>query len=65
MEFEEKCAVLTMKKGKIANSDGIALQNKKTMKGLKESGSYKYLGVIQADGMKHHEMTEKQSTTDE
>ena len=29
---EEKCAVLTMKKGKMANSDGIALPNKTTMK---------------------------------
>ena len=37
MEFgEEKSAVLTMKKGKMANSDGIALPNKVTMKGLKE-----------------------------
>ena len=59
MEFGvEKCAVLTMKKGKMANSDGIALPNKTTMKGLKEGDSYKYLGVIQADGMEHHEMKE-------
>ena len=44
MEFGvEKCAVLTMKKGKMANSDGIALPNK-TMKGLEEGDSYKYLG---------------------
>ena len=40
MEFRvEKCAVLTMKKGNMANSDGIALPNKITMKGLKESDS--------------------------
>ena len=31
----EKCAVLTMKKGKMANSDGIALPNKTTVEGLK------------------------------
>ena len=63
MEFGvEKCAVLTMKKGKMANSDGIALPNKTAMKGLKEGGSYKYLAVIQADGMKHHEMKEKVKT---
>ena len=31
----EKCAVLTMKKGKMANSDGITLPNKTTIKGLK------------------------------
>ena len=39
----------------MANSDGIALPNKTTMKELKEGDSYKYLGVIQADGIKHHE----------
>ena len=47
-----------MKKGKMANSDGIALLNKTTMKGLKEGESYKYLGVIQAG----HEMKEKVKT---
>ena len=60
MEFGvEKSAVLTKKKGKMANSDGIALPNKTTMK---ECNSYKYLGVIQANGMKHHEMKEKVKT---
>ena len=59
----EKCAVLKMKKGKMANSDGIASLNKTTMKGLKEDDSCKYLGVIQADGMKHHEMKEKVKTS--
>ena len=51
----EKCPVLTMKTGKMANSDGIALPKKTTMKGLKEGDSYKSLGVIQAGGIKHHE----------
>ena len=32
------------------------------MKGLKEGHSYKYLGVIQSDRMKHHEMKEKVKT---
>ena len=51
MEFEvEKCSVLTTKKGKMANGDGIALPNKTTMKGLKEGDSYKYLAVILEDG---------------
>ena len=63
MKFRvEKCAVLTMKKGKMGNSDGISLRNKTTMKWLKEGGSYKYIEVIQADGMKHHEMKEKVKT---
>ena len=63
MEFRvEQCAVLTMKKGKITNSGGIALPNKTTMIGLKEGDRYKYLGVMQADGQKHHEMKEKVKT---
>ena len=45
----------------MANSDGIALPNKTTIKGLKEGDSYKYLGVIQADGT-NHEMKEKVKT---
>ena len=46
----------------MVNSDGIALPNKTTMKGLKEGDSYKYLGVIQADETKHHETKEKVKT---
>ena len=51
-----------MKKRNIAKSDGIVLSNKTTIKGLAEGGSYKYLVVIQADGMKHHKMKEKVRT---
>ena len=51
-----------MKKGKMANSDGIALPTKAAMKGRKECVSYTYLGVIQLDGMKHHEMKERVKT---
>ena len=58
----KKCAVLTMKKGKMANSEGRALPNKGTMEGLKEGDSNKYLGVIQADGTKHNQMKEKVKT---
>ena len=63
MEFGvKKCAILTMKKGKMANSDGIALPNKTTMKGLKEGDRCKYLGVIQINRTKHYEMKEKVKT---
>ena len=63
MEFGvEKCSVMIIKKGKMSNSDGIVLPNRITLKGLKEGDSYKYLGVIQADGMKQHEMKEKIKT---
>ena len=63
MEFGvEKCTVWTINKGKMANSDATALPNKTTMKGMKEGDSYKYLGVIQADGAKHHAIKEKVKT---
>ena len=55
----EKRAVLTLKKRKMANSDGITLPNETTMKGLKEGDSYKYLEVIQADGTSGKEKGER------
>ena len=58
----ENCAVLTTKKGKMVNNDGIVLLNKTTIKGLKECGSYKYLEVIKAGRTDHHEMKEKVKT---
>ena len=51
----EKCVVLTMKKGKTTSYDGIELPNKTTMKGLKEDGTCKYLGVIHEEGTIQHE----------
>ena len=63
IEFRvEKSAVLTMKKGKMSNSNGIALSNKTTIKGLEKGDSYKYLRVIQRDGTKHYEIKEKIKT---
>ena len=50
----EKCAVLTMKKGNMANSDGMALLNKTTIERLKEGHNYKYLEVMLADATEHH-----------
>ena len=59
MEFAAtKCALLIIKKGKMVNSDKIALPNETTIKGLKQSNSYNYLKVIRAYRMKHHEMKE-------
>ena len=59
MEFPAtKCALLIMKKGKMVNSDKIALPNETTIKGLKQGNSYNCLKVIRAYRMKHHEMKE-------
>lgn len=54
----EKCDVLTTKKRKKVNGDGIAL-NETTTKYLEGSDSYKYLEVTQTDGTKQHKMKEK------
>ena len=63
MEFGvKKCPVLTMKKGKMTSSDGKALPNETTMKGLKEGDSYMCLGTIQTGGTKHHQVKEKVKT---
>ena len=46
MEFGiEKCAVLVMKRGKVVKSEGIKLPDYKTIQGLKDGDSYKYLGI--------------------
>ena len=50
MEFGiEKCAMLVMEKGKIVKSVGIELPDSEVIKSLRESESYKYLGVLEAD----------------
>ena len=54
MEFGiEKCAVLVMKRGKVVKSEGIKLPDYKTIQGLKDGDSYKYLGILEADRIKH------------
>ena len=56
MEFRlPKCGVLIMKRGKVVKSEGISIPNGKMMKNIEEGG-YKYLGILEADGVKHEEM---------
>ena len=45
----EKCAMLVMEKGKIVKSVGIELPDGNVIKSLHEGGSYKYLGILEAD----------------
>ena len=50
MEFGvEKCAMLVLEKGKIVKSVGIELPDGKVIRSLKESESYTYLGILEAD----------------
>ena len=53
MELEiEKCATLSMRRGKLQHSTGVQLTNGKTIPSLGEGQDYKYLGIAQADEMK-------------
>ena len=58
MEFGiNKCAVLIMKRGKLCTCKGIVLSNKQVIKGLEDDG-YKYLGILEANDVKHSDMKE-------
>ena len=59
MEFGiSKCAVLIMKRGKLCTCEGIVLPDKQVIRGLEEDDGYKYLGILEADDLKHSDMKE-------
>ena len=51
----EKCASMTMKRGKRVHSDGIALPDGAQLRALGEEESYRYLGVLESDHVLHKE----------
>ena len=56
MEFGlPKRGVLIMKRGKLVKNEGISMPDGKMIKNIEEGG-YKYLGILEADGVKHEEM---------
>ena len=56
MEFAlPEFTALIIKRGKVVKSEGISMSNGKMMKNIEKSG-YKYLGILEADGVKHEEM---------
>ena len=62
MEFGlEECATLTIHKGKATNTEGLTLSNNNTIKGLSLEESYKYLGVQQAEDVKHCQVKKQTS----
>ena len=62
MEFElRKCGVVTLKKGKLVKFDGIFLPSREIMKEVDEKG-YTYLGILELDQIKEHEMKNKVTT---
>ena len=62
MEFGiEKCTLLVIEKGKIVKSVGIDLPDGKVIKSIQEGGSYKYLGILEAERFLEQEMKLKMS----
>ena len=60
MEFGiETCAILVLKRGKAVKSAGITLPDNREMRSLEENEEYKYLGMLQAEGIKQKELKEK------
>ena len=59
MEFGlPKGGELIMKREKVVKREGIVMPNGKMMKNIEEGG-YKYLGILEADGVKHEEMKDQ------
>lgn len=57
MEFGlDKCAILTLKRGKVDHTEGITLPDNSTIKQVSTDEAYKYLGILQAEDIKHTEM---------
>ena len=59
MEFGlDKCATIAIIKGKIIETQGMNLPNN-NIKELNPDESYKYLGILQADDIKHKQVKKK------
>ena len=60
MEFGmETCAMLVMKSGKRHMTKGVELPNQVVIKTLKKKDTYKYLGILEADTIKHSKRKKK------
>jgi hypothetical protein len=55
----EKCAKVTIKRGKQLMSNNIKLSEDMTIQDLDQEANYKYLGVEEASGISHNKMKEK------
>ena len=55
----EKCALLLMKRGNQHMTKGIEQSNQEKIRTRGEKETYKYLGILEADTIKHGEMKGK------
>ena len=57
MEFGiDNCGILVMKRGRYKKSEGIKLPNEEEIKQINVDNGCKYLGILEADGIKDKEM---------
>ena len=60
MEFGiDTCGILTMKRGTYKKREGLKLPNHQEIKEINVDNGYKYLGILEADGINNKEMKEK------
>ena len=55
----EKCVMLIMKSGKRQMTEEIERRNQENIRTLEEKETYKYLGILEVDTIKHAEIKEK------
>ena len=60
MQFNaEKCAKLTIKRGKHSSSENLSLDSETKIKELEQNATYKYLGISENAGINHNQMKDK------
>jgi hypothetical protein len=55
----DKCATLMMRRGKLSGGTTVILPDGGEIQRIEENKEYKYLGVLEADDIKHNDMKEK------
>ena len=55
----KKCAILVMKRGKYVHSEGIKLPDDEQIKEVEIDKGYKYLGILEVDGVKDGDTKER------
>jgi len=51
-----KCSVVAVLRGHLAEADDISLSSGDLIAHLSPAGTYKYLGILEADNFKHQQM---------
>jgi hypothetical protein len=60
MEFGlEKCAKITLKRGKLISSQNLVTDNNRDIQELEQGKTYKYLGIEESEGIQHQQMKDR------